>query len=577
MAEIQLLPPEEARKIAAGEVIDRPAALVREFIDNALDAGGALVEVVVDGGGIKRVEVSDDGCGMERRDLELAALTHATSKIRSLADLSRTKTLGFRGEALAAAAAVSRLEIITSTGSDAWLLRAGPDAAPPQIEAARRTRGTSVRSSGLFDTIPARKRFLKRESSEALLCRQIFIDKALAFPERGFRFIQDGKLRHFFTPKDNFKLRFAESMLESRVEPAFLHEIHSCGNGFNVKIVVGGPEIFRVHRREQFVFANGRRINDFALQQAFEYGTQGAFPNGTHPVGAIFIDVEPQFADFNIHPAKREAKFSQAAEIHHTISSSLRVFFHELLVSKVRRGEVSPLAAAEAYAPAFAAPLPRGCAPKTPLSSKNAAGSQIKEWREADFTGGAAFQNSTRDNDNLKYLGTAFNLFILVEKDETIFAIDQHAAHERILYTKLLSKKILCQELLVPIPFNTSSNEEDSFLNAHREALGKLGVAISGENGAWRIEALPVLWRASDSETVRAILDLKNSGENLAERWAATLSCHSALREGQILDGESALELAREALELPVQSCPHGRPFVVEIKKEGLMRAVRRV
>jgi DNA mismatch repair protein MutL len=166
---------------------------------------------------------------------------------------------------------------------------------------------------------------------------------------------------------------------------------------------------------------------------------------------------------------------------------------------------------------------------------------------------------------------------LLVEYDGRLFAVDQHAAHERILYNKTLEKQILKQELLVPIPFDTEDEADDRFLEAHRGELDRLGICIRGGGGAWRIEALPALWRAGDRETVKAVLDLKNAGENIAERWAATLACHSALRDGDMLDGESARRFLEEALSLPVQCCPHGRPFVAEIKKEELLRSVRRL
>jgi DNA mismatch repair protein MutL len=343
MGKIQVLPPEEARKIAAGEVVERPASLVREFLDNAIDSGAKNIELCIEAGGIKLTEVSDDGCGMSRADLELSIKTHATSKIRSMAELATARTLGFRGEALAAAAAVAELEILSCEGEEgasgeAWLLQAGPDApdSEPHIEAARRTRGSSVRTRNLFDSIPARKRFLKREGSEALMCKQIFIDKALAFPEINFRFVQDGKLKLFFPAVKTHKERFASAVLAEKSGgasgfSAFLHEIAAHGRGYDLIIVVGGPEIYRDQRREQFIFANGRRINDFSLQQALEYGTQGAFPNGTHPVGAVFLEIDGALADFNIHPAKREARFICAADIHHTLTGTLRFYFHSLL------------------------------------------------------------------------------------------------------------------------------------------------------------------------------------------------------------------------------------------------------
>ncbi|MDR2468423.1 MAG: DNA mismatch repair endonuclease MutL [Spirochaetaceae bacterium] len=567
MGIIQFLPPEEARKIAAGEVIDRPASLVREFLDNALDSGAAHIETLITEGGTACVEVSDNGCGIARDDLEIACKTHATSKIRTLDDLNTARTLGFRGEALAAAAAVSRLEIITcSENGGAWRLTAGPVHDAIFIEPARRVTGTTVRALRIFETLPARKRFLKRAPHEAQLCRQIFTEKALAFPQRTFRFMQDGKLRTLFQAVSSYRERCAQALLKTQAEAAFLHEIHARGDGFSITIVVGGPEIYREHRREQFVFANGRRIIDFSFLQALEYGAQGAFPNGCHPAGAIFLDIDPQLADFNIHPAKREAKFADSGAIHHAISSSLRMFFHEILVARVKNHQgvdsapsaVQPLMpdyeiqSAHRPLPHDRAPLPPPQAPPFVLTHKT-------------------------EPASLRYLGSIFNFFLLVEQNERLFAIDQHAAHERILYDKLMAAPILRQELLVPVPFTTSSPEEDEFLISQRATLEKLGIVLKCEAGAWHIEALPVLWRAGDAETVQTILELKNAGENIAERWAATLVCHSALRDGDILDNEAALRLAEQALALPVQRCPHGRPFVVEIKKEDLLKAVRRV
>ncbi|GHT89325.1 hypothetical protein FACS1894137_18360 [Spirochaetia bacterium] len=267
--DIRVLAPEEARKIAAGEVVDRPAALVREFLDNAIDAGGSTIELLIDGGGIRRTEVLDDGNGMGREDLALCWQTHATSKIRSLDDLLSAETLGFRGEALAAAAAVSRLEILTSTdGREAWRLIVGPagirhtpggagfdgpESEEYRLEQFRRAKGTSVRALGLFDTVPARKRFLKREGSEAALCRQVFIEKALAFYTLNFRFTQDGNLKLFLRAVSSRKERFANALLDKR-EGAFLHEINARGEGFSIAIVVGGPELFRNDRRQQYIF-----------------------------------------------------------------------------------------------------------------------------------------------------------------------------------------------------------------------------------------------------------------------------------------------------------------------------------
>jgi DNA mismatch repair protein MutL len=607
---IRILPPEEVRKIAAGEVIDRPAALVREFLDNAIDAGSGTVELVIEGGGIRRTEVIDDGSGMDREDLELCWRAHATSKIRSLDDLGLTKTLGFRGEALAAAAAVARLEILTSPGGEAWRLEAGPGGRG-RVEQARRTKGTSVRALGLFDGVPARKRFLKREGSEAGLCKQIFIDKALAFPKINFRFIQDEKLKLFLPAAASFRERYAAALLAPQ-EAAFLHEIGAQGRGFRVTILAGGPELFRQDRRQQYVFANGRRIQDFSLLQALEYGVQGWFPNGTHPVGAVYVDIDPALADFNIHPAKREARFTNPGDIHHAVSSALRdftrrsgmeetkepgqgrfsfpaLFRHQAETAGQQRA--APSLATEAlldrhirFAPRDAFPdrgaareAARDALPDRGVSGTAAAAEAAAAEGEPAYDAGPEDSPGTRPPGSLRLAGRLFNLFILVEGGDRLFIIDQHAAHEQILYDRFLSRPIPRQDLLVPIPFTAETGEDDRFLADRREELAGLGIVIEPEEGSWRIDALPAGWKLPDGETVREILNLRNAGENIAERWAATLSCHGAIKDGDYLDDTAALALAEKALALPVPRCPHGRPLWAEITREALFKAVRRL
>jgi DNA mismatch repair protein MutL len=576
--DIQVLPPQEARRIAAGEVIDRPAALIREFIDNAIDAGASVIEVSIEGGGSKKIEVSDNGSGMDRENLEKCVLPHATSKIRSLDDLDTARTLGFRGEALAAAQAVARIEIITAAAdSEAWRLEAGPgEERPVHIEAASRTRGSTVRALNLYESIPARKKFLKREGSEGALCRQVFIDKTLAFPEITFRFTQDGKPKDFFPAAASNKERFAAAIIETR-EKDFLHEINVSSEGFSACLVFGGPELFRADRRMLYVFANGRRIQDYSLMNALEYGTQGWFPNGTHPVGAVYLDIDPILADFNIHPAKREARFKDPGAIHHVISAGLRDFCrHHGLKSGMNE-----------------TPGPENHAPAANVNYDtfiNNIGSG--EWggdKVALGSGGALAMKALLDNPPQKfvaedapiygeprYAGSVFGVFILLEWGQKLFIIDQHAAHERILYDSFLSRPIPAQELLVPIVFNTESEQDDNFLETKKEELEALGIVIEKDGNSWQISSLPAGWSLGDKQTVKELLGLREAGENIAERWAATLSCHQAIRDGDHLDPAAALALAKEALALPEPRCPHGRPIWTEVSREALYKAVRR-
>ena len=582
---IKILPPEEAKRIAAGEVIDRPAALVREFLDNAIDAGAENIEVSIEEGGCKKTEVSDDGDGMSREDLLLCCMTHATSKIRGLDDLETAHTLGFRGEALAAAAAVARLEIICSAdGREAWRLETVPsENHPPKLEQTRRTKGATVRAINLFENIPARKRFLKREGSEAALCRQVFIDKALSFNRINFRFVQDGKLKDFFQAASSKKERFAAALLQTG-EDIFLHEINVTGAGFCAAVVIGGPELYRNDRRQLFVFANGRRVQDYSLLQAMEYGAQGWFPNGTHPVGAVYVEIDPALADFNIHPAKREVRFRDAGAIHQAVSGGLRNFFHtKALQNYSRAGTQGQIEEREEFN--------RGVTRREDGEFKFAYNSDNKQGafrRDSSFEinskelrGKFSEINSLAKQSapvcgEVRYGGRVFGLFILIEWGDKLYIIDQHAAHERILYNRFLEKPIPKQELLAPIPFTAESVEEDAFLQEKREELSRLGIDIEKDGDGWRIEALPADWRMGDAATVKEILELRAAGENMAERWAASLCCRAAIKDGDYPDDETAFALGKEALELPDPRCPHGRPIWTEISRDALFKAVRR-
>ncbi|MDR2807610.1 MAG: DNA mismatch repair endonuclease MutL [Spirochaetaceae bacterium] len=604
--QIQLLVPEEARKIAAGEVVERPASLIREFLDNAIDAGAEHIDVAIQDGGCRLIEVVDDGCGMEYADLALCYQDHATSKIRCLDDLDTISTLGFRGEALAAAAAVAKLEIVTSIdGKEAWKIVI--DSGTSEIEQTRRVKGTSIRAVGIFDALPARKRFLKKDAAEGVLCRQAFIDKALAFPRISFRFSQDNKLKDLPPAVSTYKERFAALVAEQEI---FLHEIVTTGEGFTVHIVVGGQELSSVTRRQQYIFVNGRRIQEFSLQQALEYGTQGWFPNGTHPIGAVFVTIDPALVDFNVHPAKREVRWRSADTVHHAITECLQNFVQHFYAKtrNISQAAADTVHKKEAEAFLFSEKDENGNdsraakrKPELPLyeesndthaAAKRQPASQVlyipQSDNHQDYTASLAMEALLKApqafaklepapvSRQVRYIGQVFDLFLLAEKDEQLFIIDQHAAHERILYDKFLSQPITSQGLLVSIPLITESAEDDRFLERYRPDLERLGIGLVQEDGTWLIEALPVNWHKSNTETVREILELKTAHENMAKRWAATLACHTAIKDGDYLDKTTAAALAQKALSLPDPHCPHGRPVFFVISREQLFKAVHR-
>ncbi len=321
---IRILPPETAKRIAAGEVIDRPAAALRELLDNALDAGASLIQVELEGGGAEGLRVADDGMGMGKEDLARSVLPHATSKIRDADDLLTLSTLGFRGEALASMAAVSSLSILSAGEDDyAWGIRceAGKE---PVLEPSRCSRGTVVQLRDLFSNFPARRQFLKRASAEANACRQVFVEKALPFPEVGFRLYSGGKPLLVLQPA-GLARRVIEATGAEEPE-SFFRELVASGPGFGARIVTCSPASYRTDKKRLHIYVNKRRVQEYSLAQAVEYAFRDSLPGGTYPGAYVFLEVDPSLADFNIHPAKKEVRLRNLEDIRRGLIASIRAY-----------------------------------------------------------------------------------------------------------------------------------------------------------------------------------------------------------------------------------------------------------
>jgi DNA mismatch repair protein MutL len=301
-------------------------------------------------------------------------------------------------------------------------------------------------------------------------------------------------------------------------------------------------------------------------------------------VGAVYISIDPALVDFNIHPAKREVRFRDSGTIHHAVSSSLRNFFHYY---NLKNGQEQELNAPASGATAFGngggsfifdeAPAKNySYCPPADLDKIRKIFNETSPHYDSHADLAAAEAAPVYSANEVRFAGRVFGLFILAEWNDRLFIIDQHAAHERILYNRFIAGPIPRQELLVPIVFTAESAETDRFLGAKREEFAALAVELNRDGNAWRIDSLPAGWNLSDTETVNAILDLCNAGENVAAHWVATVCCHQAVRDGDYLDDATALALARETLALPDPRCPHGRPVLTEISREALFKAVRR-
>ncbi|NMA23316.1 MAG: DNA mismatch repair endonuclease MutL, partial [Spirochaetales bacterium] len=499
---IQRLDPLVAQRIAAGEVIERPASVIRELVDNALDAGASTITVSVEEGGLRQIKVIDDGVGIEAEDLPLLCESHATSKVRELDDLYHITSMGFRGEALYSIAAVARItiesvregkeahQITVDNGRRGPVLAGGPD------------RGTIVTVEELFGELPARRQFLKRPSTEATMARQILIQKALAFPDRSFRFYQDGKLR-LDLPTTTPKGRVVDVLaINQPVTDAELVELHHEGERVSLYAVASTAALFRSDRSHIRIYINDRPVDEYALVQAVTYGYGEQLPGGSFPYCYLFIQVDPTLVDFNIHPTKREVKLRNQAEIHHLVVQMIRAQMKRTIP------RISPTAAT--YEPkddlfgekkgqavqgkraAYTPQVSRTIDPQWFEKARQILGEESKPSNQSVEP---PLIQPAQVEQPFVYLGQAFNLFLIAQKGEEIYLVDQHAAHERLLFDEVRSKHV-SQPLLVPLRFEVS-RDVDEYLDQHTDLYLNLGIKVQRTDEAllWELTAVPALYK----------------------------------------------------------------------------------
>ncbi len=563
-----------ARKIAAGEVIDRPFSVVRELIDNAIDAGADDIEVEIDSGGIKLVRVRDNGSGIGRDDLEICWLPHATSKITSEDDLLTTASLGFRGEALSSIAHVARLTI-TSSPQDTdphrlvvdqgRLVELTPSQSPP---------GTTVEVADLFYAYPARKRFLKRVQSESSACRTVVVDRALAFPDVAFRFIVDGKDRLVLPAADRLS-RVVHACLEP-AEASLLYTAKGTGDGFSVEVVMGDPGLIRRDRRRMGFFVNGRRLSDFGMIQAIEHGYAGHVAGGLYPVCFVFVAMDPSLVDFNIHPAKKEARFRNYGDLHHRVASlvaqQLDAASRERFADGPHGVEKPPIR-----------PGPPAGSGRGGLSHRR----PMRPFEPIDWTAFEAPQPDSVDTPRAPasissptdppfyYLGPLGSLFLVAEYQGGLIAVDKHAAHERLLFDRLRERPG-SQPLLVPLGFDLEE-DESQHLEKVRQDLEQTGIKVHhvGEQ-AWELRAVPVGFSGTEASIVTAIRNRIATTRALTAALFADIACKAAVKDGDYVDDTTAITIIEGVLKLDTPRCPHGRPIYFEVTHDAMLHGVGR-
>ncbi|MBM4273130.1 MAG: DNA mismatch repair endonuclease MutL [Deltaproteobacteria bacterium] len=576
MGRIHLLDPQVAEKIAAGEVITRPGAAVKELVENALDAGARTITVEIVEGGRKLIRVADDGCGMSSEDLGLSLKRHATSKLASEADLLSIATLGFRGEALPSLAAVSRLELISRRpdAASGWRLVAvggavaesGPWAGAP---------GTQVTVTELFFNTPARRKFLKGKDTEQAFILETLRALALGFPEVGFFLQTPGRTLLAAPACRDLRERVAAvygAELAARMLPVALGD-----RPWQVSGLATEPDFSLASSRFQVFLVNRRAVQDRLLPAVLKEAYRGLLSGGRHPGAVVNLSAPLDQVDVNVHPAKAEVRFQDPGRVYALLLAGLR----QTLGPFPSAGPVYQVAWQPAPSPARepTPPLPwHPPAPGAPPAAAPPLGAGVGEW--STFGPGWRFQD-------LKILGQLDATYILAQGPPGgLILIDQHAAHERVLYEAFQAGygEAARQALLFPRVIEVNPVQAD-WVKGHLQTLAQAGLELAPfGGGSFLLSAAPAVLAKADLEAVvldiiEALAPVKSHThpQALKETALLVMACRGAIKAGEVLAPEEMHALLKQLDEIPVNShCPHGRPLWRLISSEEINRSFRR-
>lgn len=597
---IRVLDKDAIDKIAAGEVVERPSSVVKELVENSIDSGANAVSVEIKGGGKDLIRVTDNGCGIAMDQVRNAVLRHATSKIRTAEDLSFVHTLGFRGEALSSIAAVSDMELCTKTKEELtgtiYKIRDGEEIS---LSEAALPEGTTVIVRNLFTNVPARLKFLSSGGSEGGRCLEVVQRIALSHPEISVKFINGGAVRLFTS--GNGSLKDVIYAIFGREITTHLIEVDSSFGMLSVKGFIGKPEISRASRVYENYFVNGRYVKNKTISNAVEAAYSGYQMKGTFPFTAFSVTIEPELMDVNVHPSKFEIRFSNNEEVYECL--------YEILSEAVKQRENIQEFTAGTFAAAYNGQnektVPR-IEEKTPFQSRKETPEPFEHRTAGEMmpfrnTEGAAApcageQMSVFDDDFISFearkrhriVGQVFDTYWIVEYDEKMYMIDQHAAHEKVLYEEFM-KKLKAgshnSQLISPgIVLTLSPSEQEAFLS-FREQFESLGFQIESFGGSeYIMTAVPADLYSLNAE--KLFLDFLDeltqlsgnfSSEMLLDR-VATAACKAAVKGENRLSYAEADELITRLLSLEnPYNCPHGRPTIITMSRRELDKKFKRI
>ena len=597
--QIKVLPENLANKIAAGEVIERPSSAVKELVENAIDAGGGRISVEIKSGGKQLIRVMDNGRGMPRQDAVLAFERHATSKIDDEADLFRIGTLGFRGEALSSIASVARVDLTTNISGEAAGTRIRIDGgAAPQVTDAGRAQGTTISVSQLFYNVPARRKFLRTTGTETRHIVSVFTTTAMAYPEVAFSLKVDGRETLSLPAVSNAYTRaqavMGNTLMNQMIPVTFDDELVKI-HGF-----ISRPDAARVSRTHQHLFINLRPVSSRALNHAVFEGYGSILPRERYPVSIIFLTIDLDQVDVNVHPTKREIRFSDESMVYKTLLRAIRMALQNSDVVPVFETDTQGISAMTSAAAPGNGDVP---GPESTMERRTQTGLFDFKRPGADaasvdwtYTPGA----TVREGNNEEQHGTVredpdgemiplwqlHNAYIFAQIKDGFVLIDQHAAHERVLFERALKtidhESAPSQQLLFPVTMDLMI-PQFALVQEHYDLFGKLGFSVKlfGERTVV-VDAVPCMANNQGVDTlfqrmIENLQDLHAQDFKAEERIALTFSSHAGIRKGDSLSQREMNLLVNDlfATEMPYVT-PRGRPVVVRMPLEEIERRFNR-
>jgi DNA mismatch repair protein MutL len=604
VAKIRVLADHVANQIAAGEVVERPASVAKELVENSIDAGAKQVTIEIEAGGRRLLKVSDDGEGMVRDDAILAFERHATSKIRVSDDLIAIGTLGFRGEALASIASVAKVELITSMEGAAAGTRVAIDGGRLRdVKDAAHPRGTTIAVRDLFFNVPARRKFLRSEATETFHLTNLVTHYALAHPEIAFTFVNNGRDVVRAVAAKDLRERayqiFGEAFLENLLEVDGGDASMARVTGF-----VSAPRDRRTSRDSQYLFVNRRFVRDRMIGRSLSEGYRSILPHGVYPAALLFIETPLEEVDVNVHPAKTEVRFRRPDAVADAVRDAVRSALSSVgfVEPEPQITQITQIQAASAAIPSAPAPQPR--IEFAPLPSGDEIARDIEAMIRSSSVSPVAEKplpplnsaeklvrqvSSDTLSKNIRFLGQLEESFIIATDDEGLLLIDQHVAHERVLFDKYRAleseRRVESQQLLVPETFDLTPAQAAVFdqLAPELEVYGFELMRLSGRTVA--IRAVPADLPAGEARNMLAELletvDAENklsARETMRDEIAASLACHAAIKVNMSLTPEKMRWLIDRLLQTSSPTtCPHGRPVILRLGMRDILKGFHRI